>query len=230
MKKISHAGDLEAVDRLCDGKYQYGVGNAYQDIFMFRLCVFAYLAYCAFVLGLMLSGTALSLYGVILAFPAAVSWVGLVIMFPRYAQARLLVRGYKLNDDAWLLLAKASLPGESKLPLYVAAITYPFWAVVFLIQDTIRALKFIKATLSGEKVRFGRSEFLFYKRQAKTYNRLKQTMGAAAADRFLLAACAGTDIPLIANGVSEHWHDGSLRNTIMEYKEGKYGPMESYGV
>lgn len=227
--EFAHAGQMASIADLTPGLLYFGTENVYARTRTWWLLIAVYVLMAAGVLGMMLSGTFLSIYGVVLGFPVSAAGLALPVMFPQYAQARLLTRGYTPGSKAWIKLAVAYTDSGTRLTAYLAALTYPVWALRFFAEDVIRIVRYVGALLKGEKIRFGSAEFLFYRKQAKMYNRIHLDQGREAAEDFLALTSIATDIPLKACITREEW-DSKIRNEIMTYKEQKYGPMSDYGV
>lgn len=226
MSKISL---VPSVARLFRSTRPMSCKNVYQNMTHHWACVLFFVMIWAVIMAMVFSESFLGIYAVILMFPASTAAVAFVFTIPRYVQGKMLTRICEPGSNTWNDIALAYTSRGSILPVIAAVLVYPFWMPILWYQDGKRLFKAAKLRIKGEKVSLGSDEYIFYKKQAKKYNQIKETKGVEAAETFLMFTSTLTDIPNAAEISQSAWYN-SIRDEIVAYKERKYGPMSAYGV
>ncbi|WP_097462121.1 hypothetical protein [Mangrovitalea sediminis] len=146
-----------------------------------------------------------------------------------YVRSRCLTRIFPIMSLPWRALTQSHGISSSTARLFAMILTIPYVLVIgpiLLIYDALRFIRFVIAWMvTGGKVQFGGNEFMFYKRQAARYNKVKASHGAAEADYQLYLSARGTDIPAkFAQIKYDHWKAG-IREQVMAPKIAKYGNL-----
>jgi hypothetical protein len=220
---------VPGVARITPNIEDRGAKNVYQNMQALRSAVVFYAVAWAILIGVVLTGTFLALYAVLFMFPLAAAGVGFLHSIPRYVQGKMLTRICEPGSDMWKAIALAYTSDGTKLSVVLASFVYPFWLPILWYQDLKRIGIMLKERANGNNISLGSDEFIFYKKQAKKYNRLLQAQGPVAAENFLMTTSVLTDVPNAAQVTNQQWKNG-IRDEIVAYKERKYGPMSDYGI
>lgn len=163
-----------------------------------------------------------------------VLWVPFpLILFNAYAwhvRAQMLTRVFPILSTPWKMLAQVhGYSNQTALVFSIfLALIYPLtFGPLLLITDALRFVRFlIGFIVTGGKVRFGGTQFVWYKRQAKLYNNLMLTRGPEVANEALFLSSMGTDVGAALTQRIEfsNWKDG-VREAVFAPKIKKYGNL-----
>lgn len=134
--------------------------------------------------------------GVFLAF---VFWVGMTFYVTQqycwFVRAKMLTRIFPVFSTPWKMLTQCH--GYSgKTAFYFSTVLMLIYPITFgpalLLWDGLRLIRFaLTYVLTGGNVRFGGTQFIWYKKQAQLYNAALQAQGKDAAEFYLRQSAYG---------------------------------------
>lgn len=147
-----------------------------------------------------------------------------------FVRGKMLTRVFPVFSTPWKMLSQ-SHGYSGKTAFYFSSFLMLIYPLTFgpalLIWDALRLIRFaISYVLTGGKVRFGGTGFVWYKKQAKLYNQLKASSGPVEAEHALRLSACGVDIPvLMVNKVTHEQWLNEYRNAVFGPKIQKYGNL-----